>query len=133
VRRRPSGLVLALDARRAVLLVVAATQLALSLPLLVAGEQGATGHVTRELGAFSVAFAAGLLVVVWQPHRAAGLLPVAVALAAALVLGAGADLLSGRTAPLAEGHHLVELVGLGLLRGVARTSGAPGRARLAAA
>jgi predicted anti-sigma-YlaC factor YlaD len=132
--RRTRGLLPPLDWPRAVLLVIAATQLLLALPLLVLGDDpGASTHVTRELGAFSVAFAAGLLVVVWQPHRAAGLLPVAAALTAAMAVSTVADLLAGRASVLAESHHAFELGGLVVLWAVARAWRAPARSALAGA
>ena len=65
------------------LFVVALTQLVLAAPALLLGEDtGATVHVARELGAFDLALAVGLLVAAWQPARAWGLLPVVAALGA---------------------------------------------------
>jgi hypothetical protein len=113
--------------------VVAATQLLLALPLLLGLDTAGGPHVARELGAFSAAFAAGLLVVVWQPRRSTGLLPFAAALAAAMVLAGVADLAAGDATVVSESHHLLELAGLGLLVAVARTSGEPAGSRLAPA
>ena len=118
--RRRRQLLPVLDASAMTLLVVALSQLLLSLPLLFTGSGSSAVHASRELGAFNVAFAVGLLVVVWQPERAAGLLPMAAALAGAMVLTGVADLVSGVAAPVAEVHHLLELVGLGGLWVVAR-------------
>lgn len=103
------------------LFAVALTQLVLAAPGLVLGEAaGTTVHVARELGAFDLALAVGLLVAAWQPARAWGLLPVAAALA--LVLGATAvvDVAQGRAGSLGEVHHLLDLAGVALLWRVAR-------------
>lgn len=104
------------------LFAVALTQLVLAGPALVLGEDpGATVHVARELGAFDVALAVGLLVAAWQPARAWGLLPVAAALA--LVLGATAvlDVVQGRAGSVGEVHHLLDLAGVAFLWRVAHT------------
>jgi predicted anti-sigma-YlaC factor YlaD len=121
-RRRPvRHLVPDLDVGQAVLLVVALTQLALSVPALVVGPAGApSGHAGRELAAFNVAFAVGLLVAVWQPRRATGLLPMAAALAGAMTIVGVADLASGRASLLDEAYHVLELAGLVALWSVAR-------------
>jgi predicted anti-sigma-YlaC factor YlaD len=103
------------------LFVVALTQLVLAGPTLVLGEgSGAAVHVARELGAFDVALAVGLLVAAWQPARAWGLLPVVAALA--LVLGGTAvlDVVRGTATSFGEAHHLLDLAGVALLWGVAR-------------
>ncbi len=103
------------------LLVVALTQLVLAMPALIMGDDpGATVHVARELGAFDVALAVGLLVAAWQPARAWGLLPVAAALAFVMVGTAVLDLADGRTDTVAEAHHLLDLAGVVLLWLVAR-------------
>jgi predicted anti-sigma-YlaC factor YlaD len=104
------------DWARYALLAVALTQLVLAVPALVLGENsGATVHVARELGSFDVALAAGLLVAAWQPRRAAGLLPFAVALSVATLVASVVDVASGRAATGAEAHHVVDLAGLALL------------------
>jgi len=103
------------------LFVVALTQLVLAAPAVVLGhDPGAAEHAARELGAFDVALAVGLLVAAWQPARAWGLLPVVTALA--LVLGGTAvlDVVRGTTAGLSEAHHLLDLAGVGFLWLVAR-------------
>lgn len=120
---------------RWVLFAVALTQLVLAAPGLLLGEDaGATVHVARELGAFDVALAVGLLVAAWQPARAWGLLPVTVALG--LVVGATAvvDVVQDRAGSLGEAHHLLDLAGVFLLWRVARDEqpAAPSTRRLIA-
>lgn len=98
------------------LLAVAATQLLLALPAVLLGEDpGASIHVARELGSFDVALAVGLLWVVWQPRRAAGLLPMVAALAGATIVTALLDVARGEAPFLGETHHLLDLAGLALL------------------
>jgi predicted anti-sigma-YlaC factor YlaD len=94
------------------LLTVALTVLILSVPSLVTG----TGpHDGRDLAAFEVALCAALLVVVWQPRRAAGLVPMAVTLAVASLISVAVDVLNGEVPIVAEANHVLVLVGLGLL------------------
>ena len=103
------------------LFVVALTQLLLAAPALLLGEDaGATVHVARELGAFDVALAVGLLVAAWQPARAWGLLPVATALGLVMGVTALVDLIGGTATTLGEAHHLLDIMGVALLWVVAR-------------
>lgn len=112
---------------RVALAVVAALQLLLALPALLLGSDGgAPVHAARELGSFSAALAVGFMVCAWQPRRAAGLLPVAAALAAFLALTALLDLAGGRAIVLAEASHLLELGGVGLLVLLGRASSGAG-------
>lgn len=95
------------------LLMVGVAQMVLALPPLLLGhDAGAPVHVARELGSLNIALAAGLLLAAWQPRRISGLLPVASALAIAMVATALADIASGRAAPLPESYHLLDLLGL---------------------
>lgn len=119
--RREQG---AVEWARYGLFTVAVTQLLLALPLLVLGSDSASAlHTTRELGAFSLALAFGMLVVSWQPRRANGLLPMAVALAAGLTVTALADMVNGHSPVVGEAPHLLELVGVLLLWRLASTTG----------
>lgn len=103
------------------LFVVALTQLVLAGPPLLLGEDaGATVHVARELGAFDVALAIGLLVAAWQPARAWGLFPVSAALGLVMVATATLDLVEGSTSMSSEVPHLLDLAGVLLLWLVAR-------------
>lgn len=116
-RRRP-----AVDWVRYGVLAVGLSQLLLSLPLMVLGLEGDTPlHTARELGAFGVALSVGMLFVAWQPRRASGLFPVALALCAGVLATAVADVISGRSPVLGEAPHLLELVGVVLLWRLTRT------------
>lgn len=108
------------------LFTVAMTQLILALPLLVIEQHsGSAQHHTRELGAFGVALAVGMLVAAWQPERARGLLPMAGALAAGLLATAIADGFAGNSPIIGEAPHLLDLVGVVLLWRLASTSPTP--------
>lgn len=109
------------------LFTVALTQLVLAAPALLGDDPGASVHVARELGAFDVALAVGLLVAAWQPARAWGLLPVATALALVMLGTAGLDLAEGEVSTLGEAHHLLDLAGVALLWLVARDGRRTGR------
>ena len=101
---------------RGLLLVVSVEILVFSLPELVLGEnQDASEHSARHLGAFTVAYAVGLLVVVIRPARARTMLPVAAVLAGALVVTAIADLLNGRVPLVDEAQHLPEVISVVLV------------------
>lgn len=101
---------------RYALLAVAATQLILAVPAVLLGDDpGSSIHAARELGSFDIALATGLLWAAWQPRRAAGLLPMATALAGAVVLTAVLDIAGDDAPVLGEAHHLLELAGLALL------------------
>jgi predicted anti-sigma-YlaC factor YlaD len=115
------------------LLVVGLTELTLALPALILGEDaGAPIHVARHVGSMSVALAVGLVYAAWRPVRAFGLLPVAGALAACMVVTAVLDLADGRVAPLGEAHHVLDVAGLlllWLLSGAPRPHGLRSRVR----
>lgn len=120
-RRRTSPLAEPVSVARWALFVVALTQLVLAGPALLLGEDaGATVHVARELGSFDVALAVGLLLAAWQPARAWGLLPVALALGCVLAGTAVLDVAHGTATSLGEAHHLLDLAGVAILWQVAR-------------
>ena len=111
----------------AVLAVLAGLVAVLPLPAPLLGEEaGAPLHLARELGAFQVALAVGLLLVAWQPQRRVQLLPVLAVLSVCPAVIAALDVAGGRTPASAEGHHLIQLAGLGLVWLLAHP---PGRAR----
>lgn len=106
---------------RFALLGVALTQFLLALgPVLFTARSASSTHLHHELGAWDLALAGALLLVVARPRYAAGLLPFATTLAAAMVLAAVVDVGSGRAAAVNESQHLLELAGLGLLWVISR-------------
>ncbi|MGH3442558.1 MAG: zf-HC2 domain-containing protein [Nitriliruptorales bacterium] len=111
----PSRMRLAL---RGGLAAVALVQLGIAVGVLSGVSDVA--HVGRELGSWHLALGIGFLVVAWQPVRALGLFPVALAAAVALLGTAALDVIGGSVTLLAESRHLVELLGLGLLWQVGR-------------
>jgi predicted anti-sigma-YlaC factor YlaD len=62
-----------------------------------------------------------LLVVAWQPRRAAGLLPFALALAGAMALTATLDIVAGHAPASGEALHLLDVIGVGALWLAARS------------
>jgi len=107
------------------LLTVAVTVLLLSVPALFTGSGP---HDGRDLAAFEVALCAALLLVVWQPRRAAGLVPMVATLAVASLISITVDVANGEVPIVAEANHVLVLVGLGLLWVMAH----PSRGRSAA-
>jgi predicted anti-sigma-YlaC factor YlaD len=98
------------------LVAVAIAQLGLALPGLIYGtDEGAPIHVAHEVGAWDLALAIGFVFAAWRPLRAVGLLPLAAALSAGLILTAIVDVAHGRAVALTETTHLLELVGTMLL------------------
>lgn len=96
---------------RALLAVVAVEVIVLSIPTLVLGEQRSSAvHAARHLGAFSVAYAVGLLVVVARPARARTMLPVTMVLGGALLVTAVIDVTQGQVPLLGEASHLPEIL-----------------------
>lgn len=101
---------------RYALFAIGLTQLVIALPALVLAEDAsAPVHVAREMGAFELALAVGLLSCVWRPRLAAGLMPFAGALAGAMLLTAGIDIVQGEAVALTEAHHVLDLIGVALL------------------
>ena len=98
------------------LALVGVVLLLLALPALVLGDDaGASVHVAHELGSFHLALAVGFLVAAWRPERAAGVLPVVAVLAACLTVTGVVDVAAVRTPAVTETHHLLHLLGLGLV------------------
>jgi predicted anti-sigma-YlaC factor YlaD len=96
---------------RVLLAVVAVQIIVLSLPGLVLGEQGDSApHDARHLGAFGIAYAVALLVVVVRPARARSILPVAAILGGALLITAVVDVVQGRAPLLGETVHIPEML-----------------------
>jgi predicted anti-sigma-YlaC factor YlaD len=101
---------------RIVLAIVAVQVIAFALPALLLGEEnGVETHAARHLGAFGVAYGVALLVVVARPARARSILPVALVLAGAQVLGAVVDLATGRIPLVGEARHLPQIISVFLI------------------
>ena len=99
------------SAARILLAIIALEIVAFSLPALILGDEANTStHSARHLGAFTVAYGAGLLVVVVRPARARTMLPVSAVLAGALVISAIIDLLNGDIPLVGETQHIPELL-----------------------
>ena len=116
-------------ALRALLALVAVEVLVLSIADLATGDGGeAATHATRHLGAFTAAYAIGLLAVVVRPARARAMLPVAVVVAGALLVTAVVDVVQGRIPLSGEALHVPEIVSvvvIWLLARPRRDSAAP--------
>jgi predicted anti-sigma-YlaC factor YlaD len=111
---------------RWLLALVAVQVIVFSVPDLLAVDTDAgPAHAARHLGAFSVAYAAGLLLVVVRPARARIMLNVALVLGAALVLTAIVDVAQGRVPLIGEATHLPELFSIWFLWLLARPVGDP--------
>ncbi len=101
---------------RVLLAVVAIEIVAFSVPMLILGDDASSStHASRHLGAFTLAYGVGLLVVVVRPARARTMLPVAAVLAGALVITAIIDLVEGRIPLTGEAQHLPELISVVLI------------------
>jgi predicted anti-sigma-YlaC factor YlaD len=101
---------------RLMLGLVAGQIVVLSVPALLFGDQpGSSPHGGRHLGAFSLAYAVGLIVVVARPARARTMLPVAQVLCAAIVLSTLVDVIDGSVGASGEVVHLPEVISVVLL------------------
>lgn len=98
---------------RWLLVLVALQIIALSAPALLFGnESGSSPHGARHLGAFTTAYAVGLLVVAFRPARVRTMLPVAQVLVGALVISTIVDVADGRIEVTNELAHLPEAISL---------------------
>lgn len=103
------------------LVVLAAIQLWVSLPILLLGrDPEVTVHPAHELGSFGVALAAGFLIAAWRPAFARGMHPLVGVVALLLILTASEDLIRDRTTLTDEAPHLLSLAGFLLLGLLAR-------------
>lgn len=100
-RRRSS------PAIRWLLAVIAVQIIVLAVPDFLAG--GSSSHSLRHVGAFSMAYAVGLLGVVVRPARARTMLGVAVVLVAALAATTAVDVFRGNVSLPTETVHLLEV------------------------
>jgi predicted anti-sigma-YlaC factor YlaD len=106
---------------RLALALVAVEIIVLAVPDLLGHSN--VPHEARHLGAFSVAYAAALLVVVVRPARARAVLPIAVVLGVALLLTALVDLFNGRVPAIDETLHIPQIISALLLWLLARPVG----------
>ncbi|MCW3843991.1 zf-HC2 domain-containing protein [Micromonospora yasonensis] len=126
------GAAAAVRARRQVLrvavAVAAVAQLAVALPILLAGlGVEADPHTGREMASFDAALAVGFALAAWRPERARAFLPVALVLAVCLAGTSAVDIAASTTAVVHELGHLAAVVQAGLLWALGRVSGEPGR------
>ena len=104
------------SARRVVLALVAAGQLAITVPLLIFGQDHAAGvHAAHELGSFDLALAIAFVVGAVRPRLSAGLAWPCCVAALGLASTAIIDMLGGQTFGTDEAQHLVAVAGALLL------------------
>ncbi|MFJ6195479.1 zf-HC2 domain-containing protein [Micromonospora sp. NPDC092111] len=109
---------------RVAVAVAAVAQLAIALPILLAGLGVATDpHTSREMASFDVALAVGFALAAWRPERARAFLPVALVLAVCLAATSVVDIVNSTTALVHEVGHLAAVVQAGLLWALGRVSG----------
>ncbi len=109
---------------RWLLALIAVQIIVLAIPDFLSEEPDA--HSLRHLGAFSLAYAVGLLVVVARPARARTMLNVAIVLVAALAATTAVDVIRGNVTLLNETVHLLELGSAVFLWALARPTPDPG-------
>jgi predicted anti-sigma-YlaC factor YlaD len=90
-----------------------------ALPELLGGS-GDTVHESRHVGAFSIAYAMALLLVVLRPARARAIFPVALVLGGALLITAAIDVAEGHVPLVSEAAHIPELLSVALVWLLAR-------------
>jgi predicted anti-sigma-YlaC factor YlaD len=120
--RAPAQVASPVGVARFGLFMVAVLQLCSAVPALLGDDAGASVHIAHEQGSWALALAVGLLVVVWQPSRAAAMLPLVAALVVGLGLTMALDIAAGRTQAAVEAPHGLAFLGLGLLWLVAHPS-----------
>ncbi len=126
---RPSTL--RTDVLRAVIAGIGFTKVASSLAVLFAGLSASGGtHSGTDLAALDIAIGAVLLLVAWQPRRAAALAPVLALVAVAGVIAATAAIATGTDSLARELFHLVDIVAAALVWLLAAPQ--PGRRRTTA-
>jgi predicted anti-sigma-YlaC factor YlaD len=104
---------------RMIVAMAGVAQVLLAVPFIT-GTLGPDVHLGRDLAALQLALGVGLIVAAWQPHRAAGVLPVAGVVAIATVGTVGVDLATGAVRWTTELVHLSELVGVVALVALSR-------------
>ncbi|MET8909068.1 zf-HC2 domain-containing protein [Micromonospora sp. NPDC004551] len=109
---------------RVAVAVAAVAQLAVALPILLAGAGiDADPHTGREMASFDAALAVGFALAAWRPERARAFLPVALVLAVCLAGTSAVDIAASTTALVHELGHLAAVAQAGLLWALGRVSG----------
>jgi predicted anti-sigma-YlaC factor YlaD len=101
---------------------LAVVQLAIAVPELL-GASGHAAHTGREVAAFDIALAVGLLLVASYPVYARAFSPVVVTLVVCLASASTVDMLQGLVAPTHVAIHLIAVIQAGLVWLLARSSG----------
>ncbi len=120
--------------QRTGLIIAAAAQLVITVPLLVLGHDHDAGvHAAHELGSFNLALAIAFAVGAVRPALSAGLAWACGVAAAGLTVTAILDLFAGQTLGADEAQHLIAVAGAALLVWQACTNraGTAGAARIA--
>jgi predicted anti-sigma-YlaC factor YlaD len=122
--------VAAVRARRQILrlavAVAAVAQLAVALPILLAGLGVAVdAHSSREMASFDVALAVGFALAAYRPERAQAFVPVAFVLAVCLAGTSAVDIANSTTLLVHEIGHLAAVVQAVLLWALGRVSRRP--------
>lgn len=104
---------------RVVVGLAGVVQVLLAIPTLL-GTWAPAIHAGRDLGALELALGLGLLLAAYQPHRAAGVLPVAAVAVAVVSVFAVVDVTAGRAAVLSELTHVTEFAGVTALWALTR-------------
>ena len=101
---------------RVLLAIVGAEVIVFALRALVLGDDSDSSvHAARHLGAFSIAYGVGLIVVAVRPARARTMLPVAAVLAGALAITAIVDMINGEVPFINETSHIPEILSVVLV------------------
>ncbi|HEX6870021.1 MAG TPA: zf-HC2 domain-containing protein [Micromonosporaceae bacterium] len=107
-------------ALRVVLGVLAVIQLMMAMPILL-GSIGHQSHSGREVAAFDIAVAVGLLLVSWYPEHARIFNPVILTLVVCLASASALDMLQGVVSPGHVAGHLLAIGQAGLVWLLSRT------------
>lgn len=108
---------------RVAVAVAAVAQLAVGLPILLAGLGVAVDpHASREMASFDVALAVGFALAAFRPERAQAFVPVAFVLAVCLAATSAIDVANSTTALVHEVGHLAAVAQAGLLWALGRVN-----------
>ncbi len=102
--------------------VLAALQIVLAVPDLLGGI-GHDAHAGREVAAFDVALAVGLLIAAWYPEHARVFAPVVATLVLCFVTISAVDVLQGVVSPGRVAVHMIAVAQAGLVWLLARAVG----------